>query len=242
MRVAIDLLQKYFRWIVLFILFPLASCTTVRPPSLIPFDDGEYWVLGSELVFTIRETGQRIVVPRGFVTDFASVPRIFWTFFPKHGEYTRAAIVHDFLYWQQQCTREQADELFDIVMADSDVDTTSRYTIYAAVRVWGDDAWEGNTEAKADGYLRIIPEHYMNFPVKTRWLDYREFLRKMQEDSEQDEEFPISTPPQYCSALQGKDTELEKDSITPAEDVPEGNETEVPRPEDTPLPESAIGA
>ena len=242
MRIASDFLQQYFRWAVLFIVFTLLSCTTPRPPALIPFDDGEYWVLGSELVFTIRETGQRIVVPRGFVTDFASVPRIFWTFFPKHGEYTRAAIVHDYLYWQQQCTREQADELFDIVMEDSEVDTASRYTIYAAVRVWGDDAWEGNAEAKANGYLRIIPEHYMNFPIKTRWLDYREFLRKMLEDREPDEEFPMSTPPSYCKALQEKDTEQDEDSVEAVEETPEENETEEPQPEDIPLPESAIGA
>lgn len=179
------------------------------------------------------------MVPRGFVTDFASVPRIFWTFFPKHGEYTRAAIVHDYLYWQQACTREQADELFDIVMEDSEVDSTSRFTIYAAVRVWGDDAWEENTEAKEAGYYRVIPERYMHFPVKTRWEDYREFLHKMQDDREKENEFPVNGPPSYCQALQDKGEPAEPDKV-PATEEPEAP-VETP-PETVPIPESAIGA
>jgi hypothetical protein len=39
-----------------------------------------------------------IIVPVGFVTDFASVPRPFWSFLPPYGPWTRAAIVHDFLW------------------------------------------------------------------------------------------------------------------------------------------------
>lgn len=239
-------LQNYYKFSLVLMLLVLSACASQRPPVLIPFDDGEYWVLGDDLVFTIRETGQRIVVPRGFVTDFASVPRVFWSFFPKHGVYSRAAIVHDFLYWQQQCTREQADELFDIVMEDSDVDTTSRLTIYAAVRVWGDDAWEANAEAKEAGYIRVIPERYLNFPVKTHWEDYREFLRKMLDDNERVEEFPVGTPPPYCEALQQKEAapgETQPDAREPdSGEEPAEDQDQPTVPENLPVPESAIGA
>lgn len=221
----------YLLWVLAF-----AGCASQKAPSLTPFDDGEYWVLGNDLVFSIRQTGQRIVVPRGFVTDFASVPRIFWTFFPKHGEYTRAAIVHDFLYWQQKCSREQADELFDIVMEASEVDSTTRFTIYAAVRVWGDDAWEENAEARQQGYMRIIPERYINFPIKTHWNNYREYLRQVSDDNDRTEEYPNSEPPSYCSALQEKAPETIKASDEPTEDAP------APQPEKESIPESAIGA
>lgn len=234
------MLVRLYKFCLTIVLVSIGACTTPQPPSLIPFDDGEYWVLGNPLVFTIRETGQRIVVPRGFVTDFATVPRIFWTFFPKHGEYTRAAIVHDYLYWQQACTREQADELFDIVMEDSEVDSTSRFTIYAAVRVWGDDAWEENAKAKEVGYFRIIPERYMGFPVKTRWEDYREFLHKMQEGREKENEFPLNSPPSYCQALQDKDEQTEPAAVPAVEDA--GEETGIPTetpPVDESIPDGA---
>ena len=228
------------RYTLIFLLLLMGGCATQKPPALIPFADGEYWVLGDDLAFTVRQSGQRIVVPRGFVTDFASVPRVFWTIFPKHGEYTRAAIVHDFLYWEQRCSRDQADELFDIVMEDSEVDSTTRFTIYAAVRVWGSSAWEENAERKRQGYVRIIPEGYMNFPIKTRWPDYREFLYKMLEESAQPESFAGKTPPAYCQALQEKIEESAQPLSDPEKD--EEPQELPPLPHERPVPESAIGA
>lgn len=240
-------IHRTVKFVCLFMVLFVAACATQRPPTLTPFGDGEYWVLGNDLIFNIRDTGQRIVVPRGFVTDFASVPRVFWTFFPKHGEYTRAAIVHDFLYWEQKCSRDQADELFDIVMEDSEVDSTTRFSIYAAVRVWGGDAWDDNTEAKQQGYVRRIPEHYINFPVKTKWANYREFLRQMIDDSARVEEYPNNVTPTYCSALQEKEAAPEDLGQEPTQDAGEEPE-EFPEPdpevapESKPVPESAIGA
>src|SRR5262245_55189884 len=48
-----------------------------------------------------QETFQAVTVPVGFVTDFASIPRIFWSALPPDGRYTYPAIVHDYLYWTQ---------------------------------------------------------------------------------------------------------------------------------------------
>lgn len=233
--------HKSVKFLALLLFLAAGACAVQQPPSLIPFDDGEYWVLGNDLVFTVRETGQRIVVPRGFVTDFASVPRIFWSFFPRHGEYTRAAIVHDFLYWEQRCSREQADELFDIVMQDSDVDSTTRLTIYAAVRVWGDGAWQANSEARQQGYVRIIPERYLHFPVKTHWAQYREYLRRMIDDTERVAEYPNKTPPAYCNALQEKAPPAGEAVPEPAPDTDEEPE-HAPVPLPPPGPEYGIGA
>jgi len=240
---------KRLKYICLVLVLFMSACATQRAPTLIPFDDGEFWVLGNDLIFTIRDTGEKIIVPRGFVTDFASVPRIFWTFFPKHGEYTRAAIVHDFLYWEQKCSREQADELFDIVMADSEVDSTTRFSIYTAVRVWGDDAWEENARARQDGDIRIIPERYMHFPVKTRWENYRGFLRQMGEESEWRARSTIGTPV-YCHIL--KDKEQPAVDTTPPPSVvpspeppatgPDDRPVPAPQPELTPNQGSSIGA
>ena len=216
------------------------ACAVQQPLTLTPFDDGEFWVLDTELVFTVRDSRQRIVVPRGFVTDFASVPRIFWSVFPRHGEYTRAAIVHDFLYWEQRCTRSQADELFDIIMQDSNVDSTTRLAIYAAVRVWGDSAWQANTEAKQQGYVRVIPARYLNFPIKTHWVQYREYLRKMIDDNDRLVEYPSKTPPAYCDALQEKAPPAEEAVPAPAPAIEE-EPTPTPTPEPAPAPTLDFG-
>ena len=40
----------------------------------------------------------RFEVPEGLETDFASVPRVFVWFLPRYGRYTKAAILHDYLW------------------------------------------------------------------------------------------------------------------------------------------------
>lgn len=52
------------------------------------------------------------VVPAGFVTDFASVPRWLWSIFPPHGRYSPAAVFHDWLYQAGVMERDEADKAF----------------------------------------------------------------------------------------------------------------------------------
>src|ERR1700712_3058895 len=100
-----------------------------------PFGDGDNWLLVDELEYRIHETDSMIKLRPGFVTDFASVPRPFWWALPTWGQYGPAAIAHDFLYWDQQCTRKQADEILLAAMKDSDVWPPWRSIIYAGVRI-----------------------------------------------------------------------------------------------------------
>lgn len=63
-------------------------------------DDGRHWQLLSPFSYSIGSpTGRSVVhVEAGFITDFASVPRIFWNLLPPTGRYARAALLHDKLY------------------------------------------------------------------------------------------------------------------------------------------------
>jgi hypothetical protein len=86
-----------------------------------PFGDGQDSVLTGNLQYQVLQTTFVIVVPAGFVTDFASTPRALWSVIPPTGRYQLAAVVHDFLYWDQGCTREQADAIFRVAMAEGNV-------------------------------------------------------------------------------------------------------------------------
>jgi hypothetical protein len=76
-------------------------------------------------------------VPAGQTTDFASVPRIFIWFLPRYGRYTKAAILHDFL-WEEKVpkgmSRLDADGLFRQAMRELDVPFLRRWIMWAAVR------------------------------------------------------------------------------------------------------------
>lgn len=61
-----------------------------------PAADGRAWLLAEPLAYEGKR--DRFPVPVGFETDFASVPRPLWPLFPPTGRYTRAAVLHDWLY------------------------------------------------------------------------------------------------------------------------------------------------
>lgn len=77
------------------------------------------------------------VVPKGFETDFASVPKIFWNILPPIGLYAQAAIVHDYLYQTGKVSRAEADEIFREIMKQDGVSFIVRNVMYAAVRIFG---------------------------------------------------------------------------------------------------------
>lgn len=83
-------------------------------------------------------------VPKGFITDGASVPRIFWSILYPFGSYFPAALVHDYLYSKAsddlRVTRAEADKIFLQAMKDVGVGWLTRRTIYRAVRLGG---WKG---------------------------------------------------------------------------------------------------
>jgi len=84
----------------------------------------------------------RIMVPAGFVTDLATVPRVLWPFIAPSGPHQRAAIVHDYLY---QCvgdvSRFLADAIFRDLMRQLDVPLWRRVLAYYAVRAFGGRHW-----------------------------------------------------------------------------------------------------
>jgi hypothetical protein len=81
----------------------------------------------------------RITAPAGFVTDGASIPRVFHPILGPHGSYFPAAIIHDWLYSvdNELYTRYEADRIFLEAMILCNVGVVTRQMVYAAVRLGG---------------------------------------------------------------------------------------------------------
>jgi hypothetical protein len=114
---------------------------------------------------------QQVRVPIGFVTDFASIPRVFWSLLRPDGEYSYAAVIHDFLYWEQSCDRISADEIFKFCMEEFKIGSTTVESIYAAVRIGGESAWQENAKAKALGKRRVLKRTPKD--PKIRWEQWQ---------------------------------------------------------------------
>ena len=89
-----------------------------------------------------REDGNYdIVVPQGLVTDFASVPRFLWSILPPIGKFSKASVIHDYLYIRQVGSRKWADKVFREAMLVNKTNKTLVWLYYYGVRWFGWYAW-----------------------------------------------------------------------------------------------------
>jgi hypothetical protein len=165
----------------------VALCAThalgQQPPAPVdfrPFTDGKHWIVKEPLVYIVGVSQDRITVPRGFVTDFASIPPRLQSFIQPTGPNLLPAVVHDYLYWNQACSRAQADQIMLLAMIENDVPAGQRTAIYRAVRVGGAAAWNTNAAERAKGRIRILPEDRLAIGARTLWPVYQQQLMDAQ--------------------------------------------------------------
>lgn len=112
-----------------------------------PFDDEELtvrrrddttWTVVEPLVYRGRD--DTFVVPGGFPTDFASVPRVVVWLVPRFGRYTLPAILHDWLVSEGLrrglVSPRDADGIFRRSMRELGVPVVRRWLMWTGVR-WG---------------------------------------------------------------------------------------------------------
>lgn len=75
-------------------------------------------------------------LPKGFISDGATVPRIFWPIFPPIGRYLKATLVHDY-YLQQGTSRKMADKYFKECLFALGISKWRVNAMFFAVRSYG---------------------------------------------------------------------------------------------------------
>ena len=73
-------------------------------------------------------------IPQDFETDFASIPFLFWWFFPPIGKWKRCAVVHDYLYKTRIYDRWLADRVF---LYDAKYSPIRMRLMWFALRLFG---------------------------------------------------------------------------------------------------------
>lgn len=148
------------------------------PVDFTPFADGKNWIVKQPLVYRVGISKDSVIVPRGFVTDVASIPPVLQSLIQQNGPYLLPAVVHDYLYWEQGCTRAQADRLLLLAMMENQVSAAHRRAIYDAVRAAGRLAWGANARERARNLPRIIPEGRLQIPALIKWPEYQAQLMR----------------------------------------------------------------
>lgn len=133
--------------------------------------DDKTAVVLSDLVYASAVLGKmsfgylhRITVPKGFTTDFASVPRFLPLVFSLVGDSAhKAAVLHDYLYQTHKVgpikiTRSMADSIFLEAMKVTKVPLLKRQMMFWGVRLGGSGSWKsGPTRFKIYGNIDPSP-------------------------------------------------------------------------------------
>ena len=145
--------------------------THVPQPNIIPICRKNYR-LEADYEYQWKEDGAifRLIIPKGFTSDGASVPRALWTLtgLRPDGLIRAASWLHDFLYryrgecphgsyqvlyrdgtWvrcQKTFTKKEADCLFLDVMLKSRISKRQAFMAYYAVKVFGWYSWLKNNK------------------------------------------------------------------------------------------------
>jgi len=118
----------------------MSSFTT---PLIVEMLANENFKIMEEFSFYVGDidNNEIIAVPRGFITDLATVPKIFWFFLPPTGEYGKAAVLHDYLYANAIESKLYADNIFLEAMKVLGVGKIKRTIMYYAVRLFGNGTY-----------------------------------------------------------------------------------------------------
>jgi hypothetical protein len=115
------------------------------------------WRTYQFLKYVDPKSGESHCIPKGFVNDLASVPRLFWSLFSPAGVYALGAIFHDHFYVchefggdmsvdppvvGRELSRSEADWIFLEMMEELGVGWLRRNIIWSAVRIGGGSYWD----------------------------------------------------------------------------------------------------
>ncbi len=103
--------------------------------------DGFSVYLQSDLVFYSDKFGE-IIIPAGFHSDGASVPKFLWNIFPPFGKYLYSAIIHDYFcvlgaIKKPTLNSKEAALLFLESMTHGKVGYLKSRLMFSAVRLFG---------------------------------------------------------------------------------------------------------
>jgi hypothetical protein len=119
--------------------------------------EGQYLVLKDIVVFIAPLTP--MIIPKGLITDFASIPRFArWFISPDATWITVAALLHDVLYAGEWVDRQVADSIFKQIMRYRKASFIKRNIVYFAVRLGGGFVWRKHDKIEVEQYRILLQE------------------------------------------------------------------------------------
>jgi len=111
------------------------------------YEDNNLWKVIEKYEWHSKRLDRWLVIPPGFLTDLASIPRLFLPIVDDD-ELAEAGTIHDHLYRQptlyRGVTRRQMDRVMVDKMKEDGVSWWKRRLVYVGLRLGGGKAWRKN--------------------------------------------------------------------------------------------------
>lgn len=115
------------------------------------FEDGVHRKLLADITYHVGspDSKDKIVIPKGFITDGGSVPQFAQGIVSRWGKASKAYVLHDYLYKQQTRSKLVCDAIFLEALQVLKVNWFQRWLIYRGVRLGGGKAFREHKREKA---------------------------------------------------------------------------------------------
>lgn len=128
-------------------------------PAFLPLSDGVTWVVTRNFTI-IYPDGRKSEIPKGFLTDFLSVPRIARSFVDIWGVEGPCYVGHDWDYWIELVARSQADADAYAISRLCGTPWLRAQMTYRALQGFGWIGWNGDAKDRKEHgtHSRIRPD------------------------------------------------------------------------------------
>lgn len=154
----------------------LPAAPPMSAPQVRQIGEGKTWLLRTPVVYRAG-TGDSLVVPAGFVAEFAGVPVWLHRFLAPGESFAGPAVVHDYLYWTRHCTRAEADAIFRRAMTEQQVADSAVRQFGEGASSWGGAAWRAYERDRARRLPRFVTPGARPDGSLETWPQYRAYLR-----------------------------------------------------------------
>ena len=114
----------------------LPKVSHIHSMCITPYKNSKFKTCQSHVVLI---NDKPVIIPQGFTTDLASIPRILWPIVsPLRSSTVTPSILHDWLYYNPDGrSRQIVDDIYYASLLANGLSKGSAYRYYAAVRLFG---------------------------------------------------------------------------------------------------------
>jgi hypothetical protein len=145
---------------------PATASATITPLSITALGNNTFMVR-DPLALTFSDGAPAFTVPAGFITELTSMPKAARWWNGKSDLSMAPALLHDYLYWYQPCTQEEADAVLYHAMTAVGASRSAAAAAWQANRSAGAAVFKKNAERRRGGEVRTVTAAYAQTVVQS---------------------------------------------------------------------------